>query len=139
MAAYLGRNELSLFDSSLNLYRFIDDTAMSARFSALLGLNVMDIATKRVVSVRDDMPLDAAVHVLAERRIKKVPVVDGQGRLVGALSRRNIMHAMADALDAAQAAGTQGAMGAAGDAGDAGSPDALGASASKAVGAGEGE
>ena len=139
VAAYLGRNELSLFDSSLNLYRFIDDTAMSARFSALLGLNVMDIATKRVVSVRDDMPLDAAVHVLAERRIKKVPVVDGQGRLVGALSRRNIMHAMADALDAAQAAGTQGAMGAAGGAGDAGSLDALGASASKAVGAGEGE
>lgn len=103
VAAYMGRNELSLFDTTLNLYRFIDDTAMSARFSALLGLNVMDIATKRVVSVRDDMPLDAAVRVLAEKRIKKVPVVDGEGRLVGALSRRNIMHAMADAIDAAEA------------------------------------
>ena len=63
----------------------------------------MDIATKRVVSVSEDMTLDAAVRVLAERRIKKVPVVDGEGRLVGTLSRRNIMHAMADAIDAVEA------------------------------------
>ncbi len=103
VAGYLGRNELSVFDTTLNLYRFIDDTAMSSRFADLLGLSVMDIATKRVVSVSEDMPLDAAVRVLAERRIKKVPVVDGEGRLVGTLSRRNIMHAMADAIDAVEA------------------------------------
>lgn len=98
VASYLGRNDLSLFDSTLNLYRFVDDYDMSARFANLLKLNVMDIATKRVVSVQQDTPLDAAVHVLAERRIKKVPVVDENGHLVGTLSRRNIMHAMAQEM-----------------------------------------
>lgn len=99
VAAYLGRNDLSLFDSTLNLYRFVDDSDISQRFANLLELNVMDIATKRVISVSQDMPLDAAVHILAERRIKKVPVVDGDGHLVGTLSRRNIMHAMAQEIN----------------------------------------
>ncbi len=99
VAAYLGRNDLSLFDSALNLYRFVDDSDISSRFINLLNLNVMDIATKRVVSVPEDMPLDAAVHVLSERRIKKVPVVDSNDHLVGTLSRRNIMHAMAEEIN----------------------------------------
>ena len=99
VAAYLGRNDLSMFDTSLNLYRFLDDSAFSSRFQDLLDLNVMAIATKRVVSVPQDMPLDAAVRILAERRIKKVPVVDAEGRLVGALSRRNVMHALASGID----------------------------------------
>ncbi len=99
IASYLGRNELSLFDSSLNLYRFVDDTAMAARLTDLLELNVMAIATKRVISVKETTPLDVAVHTLAEKRIKKVPVVDGSGKLVGTLSRRNIMHAIADTIE----------------------------------------
>ena len=99
VASYLGRNDISMFDATLNLYRFMDDSAFSTRFTDLLHLNVMAIATKRVVSVPQDMPLDAAVRILAERRIKKVPVINGEGRLVGTLSRRNVMHAMAGAID----------------------------------------
>lgn len=99
VASYLGRNDISLFDATLNLYRFMDDSAFSTRFTDLLNLNVMAIATKRVISVPQDMPLDVAVRILAERRIKKVPVVDDEGRLVGTLSRRNVMHAMAQAID----------------------------------------
>lgn len=99
VASYLGHNELSLFDSTLNLYRFIDDSAMASRLTDLLQLDVMAIATKRVISVSADLPLDKAIRTLAEKRIKKVPVVDADGKLVGTLSRRNIMHAVASAIN----------------------------------------
>ena len=47
----------------------------------------------RVVSVDVNTPLDVACDVLAKRKIKKVPVTR-DGVLVGALSRRNILHAI---------------------------------------------
>lgn len=98
VASYLGSNNISLLDSTLNIYRFEDDSALTSRLVDLLDLDVMDIATKRVISVREDTPLDKAVHTLSEKRIKKMPVIDGEGRLVGALSRRNVMHAIAGAI-----------------------------------------
>lgn len=50
-------------------------------------------AESRVVSVDVNTPLDVACGVLAKRKIKKVPVTR-DGVLVGALSRRNILHAI---------------------------------------------
>ena len=46
----------------------------------------------------EDAPIDDVCRVLAERRIKKVPVVK-DGRLVGTLSRRNIVRSLAEAID----------------------------------------
>lgn len=96
VASYLGRNEMSMFDASLNLYNLVDDAKLQERLSSLLDLNVMSIATKHVLSTTPGTPIDEACHTLAVKRIKKMPVVDSQGRLVGALSRRNIIHAIAD-------------------------------------------
>ena len=50
-------------------------------------------ATTRVITVEADLPLDKACAVLSERDIKKMPVTS-DGVLVGALSRRNVMHYM---------------------------------------------
>ena len=98
VASYLGSNDISLLDSTLNIYRYEDDSALRSRLADLLDLDVMSIATKRVISIHADTPIDKAVHTLSEKRIKKVPVVDDEGRLVGTLSRRNVMHAIADAI-----------------------------------------
>lgn len=89
---YLGKHEIAVLDATLNLYRFIDDSDMRERLVNLLDLNVMKIATKRVVFIDEDTPLDVACRVLADRRIKKVPVVK-DGGLVGTLSRRDLVHA----------------------------------------------
>lgn len=94
VASYLGRNDMAFFDTTMNLYRFSDDADMQARLVGLMQLNVMDIATKHVISVRNDLPLDKALHVLSEKRIKKVPVVNETGKLVGTLSRRNIINSL---------------------------------------------
>lgn len=98
IASYLGRHDISLFDATLNLYRYVDDTSMQARLVGLLELNVMDIATKRVISVEDTLPMDRACGVLGERRIKKVPVTHN-GVLVGTLSRRDIVRSLSDIID----------------------------------------
>lgn len=105
VASYLGSNDISLLDSTLNIYRYEDDTALTSRLVDLLNLDVMNIATKRVISVHANTPLDKAVHMLSEKRIKKVPVIDDNGKLVGTLSRRNVMHAIADAIGEMKARG----------------------------------
>ena len=58
----------------------------------------MNVATHHAITVQDTDSIDEACHILAERRIKKVPVVR-DGKLVGTLSRRNIIRAIADAKE----------------------------------------
>ncbi len=99
IANYLGRHDISVIDTTLNLYRFVDDSPLKGRLLGLLDLNVMGIATKKVISVEADLPIDDACRVLAERRIKKVPVVSN-GQLVGTLSRRDIMRNLSEIVDA---------------------------------------
>ena len=98
VAAYLGNAEISLADATLNIYRYVDDEAEMDRLKDLVKLNVMNVATKRVVSVEWDTPVDVVCQLFAAKRIKKVPVVR-DGKLVGALSRRNIMSSLAEAIE----------------------------------------
>ncbi len=100
VASYLGKTEIALVDSTLlNGYRYIDDESAANRLRDLLALNVMAVATRRVVSVQADTPVDEVCSLFAAKRIKKVPVVSPDGKLVGALSRRNIMRSLVEAID----------------------------------------
>ena len=91
---YLARMEFSVSNPSAGVsLALTDDDDIEARLAALASLNVMELATKRVISVDIETPLDVACGILAKRRIKKVPVTR-DGVLVGALSRRNVLHAM---------------------------------------------
>ena len=94
VARYLVRNDKSYASPSANIYAlFRDNDDVRDRLATLASLNVMALATTRVITVEADQPLDKACAVLSERRIKKMPVTSG-GVLVGALSRRNVMHYM---------------------------------------------
>ncbi|MCR2034082.1 DHA2 family efflux MFS transporter permease subunit [Adlercreutzia mucosicola] len=100
VASYLGKTEISLLDSTLlNGYRYVDDEDAATRLRELLALNVMAVATRRVVAVGADTPIDEVCALFAAKRIKKVPVVR-DGKLVGTLSRRNIMRSLVEAIDA---------------------------------------
>ena len=88
VASYLGKTEIALVDSTLlNGYRYIDDEDAATRLRELMGLSVMAVATRRVISVEATTPVDEVCALFAAKRIKKVPVVQ-DGKLVGALSRR---------------------------------------------------
>lgn len=91
VANYLARHDSRVVSPSGNVHAlFMDDDDLRTRLSELSSVNVMELATKRVITVDADLPLDKACTVLAERKIKKMPVVS-DGKLVGALSRRNVM------------------------------------------------
>ena len=52
-----------------------------------------------MISVDAATPVDEVCALFAAKRIKKVPVVQ-DGKLVGTLSRRNIMRSLVEAIDA---------------------------------------
>jgi EmrB/QacA subfamily drug resistance transporter len=96
---YLGKIDTSFIDPSLNIYVLFDDDDLRSRLTTLLALDVMKVATKKVITIEQSVPLDSACHVLAQRRIKKLPVVH-EGALVGAISRRNVMYYLSCQADA---------------------------------------
>jgi CBS domain-containing protein len=58
------------------------------RFS---DMTVSSAASKRVVSVRQDDELAVAEHLMREYQIRRLPVVDDHGRLVGLLSMNDLV------------------------------------------------
>ena len=54
-----------------------------------VSVRVADMMSFPVHTVRPDMPMSGAAVMLRERGCTGVPVVDGEGRLVGVLSRRD--------------------------------------------------
>lgn len=59
------------------------------------GVRVADIMSKEVVSVGPDTPVEEIAKILAEKGIKRVPVIS-EGKLVGIVSRADIVKAFAE-------------------------------------------
>jgi CBS domain-containing protein len=51
---------------------------------------VRDAMTRTPVSCRDDEDVDRAVKVMAERQVRRMPIVDGEGRLVGIIAQADV-------------------------------------------------
>ncbi|MEO7001197.1 MAG: CBS domain-containing protein [Ktedonobacterales bacterium] len=58
------------------------------------GKTVGDILTERVVSVREETPVEEIAQILTLNRFKRVPVLRGE-RVVGIVSRADIVRMMA--------------------------------------------
>lgn len=83
--------------------RSVDSENVRDRAGRLADINVLEMATVPVVSVAPDVSFEEACRILADRRLKELPVVE-DGRLVGALHRRSLMQAVASLLDRPAAA-----------------------------------
>lgn len=88
---YLANSDQDLLDASLTLYRFTDPETFPERVGALFDMKVSSIMTRAVIAVEEDLSIDQACQILSGNRIKKVPVVDDSGSLVGTLSRSDIV------------------------------------------------
>jgi len=58
------------------------------------GRKVEDVMTPNPLTIRDDDTLEAVVEMMERHHIKRLPVTRG-GRMVGIISRANLMHALA--------------------------------------------
>jgi CBS domain-containing protein len=57
------------------------------------GRVVEDVMTPDPITVEYDTPLETAARILLEQRIRRLPVVDQQGKLIGMFSRGDVIKA----------------------------------------------
>jgi CBS domain-containing protein len=68
------------------------------------GATVGAVMTAPAVSVTESASLEQVAQVLTQQRIRRVPVVDAEGQLVGIVSRRDVLHWAAGRVSASAGA-----------------------------------
>jgi len=68
--------------------------ALARDYARTHARKVEPVMTREPVTVACDAPLEEVVRVMEKKHVKRVPVLDG-GRLVGIISRANLLHALA--------------------------------------------
>jgi CBS domain-containing protein len=68
--------------------------------SGVRGKTAADVMTRDVVQVGSHEHLERATHLMVERKLKRLPVVDEQGVLVGMLSRADVLRTMGEGYPA---------------------------------------
>ena len=83
---------MEIFISKVPLGRISEDARkhiqkLRARFAK-------ELMTRDIITVRDKMPVASALALSAEKRVKRLPVVDADGELVGIVGRTEMMRAL---------------------------------------------
>jgi CBS-domain-containing membrane protein len=73
------------------------DRALAAEYVQSHAMKVADVMTKDVETAHADTPLQEIADLFEEKHIKRVPIVNESGDLVGIVSRANIIQAVASA------------------------------------------
>ncbi len=71
------------------------ESAIAAEYVQSHATRVKDVMTKGVQTARPDTPLHEIADMFEEKHIKRVPIVNEGGDLVGIVSRANIIQAVA--------------------------------------------
>lgn len=61
-----------------------------------LGQLVKDVMTEKVVTTSPEKSLREAAHLMHDKHVRRLPVIDDQGKLVGILTRGDIIREMAE-------------------------------------------
>lgn len=88
---FIAKQNPRIIDMTSFITVWYDTESFEKKLHDLMDLNVMELATTKVISVESDYDVDEAAKVLGEKKIKKVPVVDDAGKLVGVISRSEIL------------------------------------------------
>ena len=58
--------------------------------STFLYLNVSEVMTSPVLTVSQDMPVSEALSIMNDKKVRRLPVVDKNGKMVGFISWREL-------------------------------------------------
>lgn len=56
-----------------------------------MGQRAGDVMTRKIITIGPDQTIEEGATLLVEKKIKRLPVVDKEGKLLGIVSRRDIM------------------------------------------------
>lgn len=71
----------------------------SEELHKVLGQSVQEVMTAKVITISPDQSMREAAHLMHDKRIRRLPVVNDQGQVVGILTRGDIVREMASAED----------------------------------------
>jgi CBS domain-containing protein len=60
-----------------------------------LGQTVGEVMSSEPISISPDKPLKEAAQIMHEREVRRLPIVDNAGQVIGILTRGDIVRAMA--------------------------------------------
>lgn len=71
-----------------------DFEAMEKRVKSVLVKKVKDVMSKKVISIHIDEPLLKAESIMKLKDIRRLPVIDGKGNLIGIITKGDIFRAL---------------------------------------------
>lgn len=73
--------------------------AMPGQFTKLSELHVRDLMTVNVLVATPESTIDELMTIMTERRVRHIPIVDGDGMLISIVSIGDIVKSKIKALD----------------------------------------
>lgn len=86
-----GLAETSMFPEVDSTWKVFNE--LQSLLSKTNGKLVSDVMTQAPVAVRETTNLEDAARLLLETRYRRLPVVDAEGKLVGIITRGNVVRA----------------------------------------------
>ena len=74
----------------LGLLELLGRENLDTVFAAMAGKTAAGIMTRPIVTIDEDQPLTAAVDVMVAKDLKRLPVINAEGRLSGMLARLDV-------------------------------------------------
>ncbi|HEY3314566.1 MAG TPA: CBS domain-containing protein [Bacillota bacterium] len=68
--------------------------SLEEQVAGVMGLKVSEVMIKRVTVIGPDAPVEEVAQIMVNRRIKRLPVVDKDNKLVGIVSRGDIVRSV---------------------------------------------
>ena len=87
---FIAKQDPRIIDMTSFITVWYDTETFDKKLDDLMSLNVMELATTKVISVDEEFEVDEVAKILGKKKIKKVPVLR-DGRLVGVVSRSHII------------------------------------------------
>ena len=75
---------------------------MMPRYADLMKRSVTDIMTSEFIYVGTDTRLTRVLQLMVDHRIRSMPVIDGDQRLAGIISREDVMRGLRRSVDGSQ-------------------------------------
>lgn len=81
----------------LDSFIFLEDPEkMEQELRKMAGTKVADICTANPVTVREDTPVEEIATLMAEKKVHTLPVLDGNGQLVGVIGKADLIRMIAE-------------------------------------------
>jgi CBS domain-containing protein len=90
-------------ETRLSLQNILPEDVRAGELAKIAGMTAADVMTAPVVTIGERASLRDAAQIMTKRSLKRLPVVDEAGELIGIVSRADILRAASDVAPAAAA------------------------------------